>query len=179
MSGGKRKRKIRIPERQAQPSAEKLTKFNIRRALKLFGGALSVVLAISGILPLIGGPSVQSPVPLGRNNPLSLLFEVTNESPLPIFGVKSYCEIDANTEHNIGIFDSIVGIDLSDKSAVFGRGKFTVDCAAFNTGDPIELPARVSLLISYRHFIWPFQWQRKYSFTARKQDDGSARWLPD
>lgn len=69
MSGGKRKRKIRIPERQAQPSAEKLTKFNIRRALKLFGGALSVVLAISGILPLIEGPSVQSPVPLGRNNP--------------------------------------------------------------------------------------------------------------
>ena len=179
MSGAKRRRNLRILRRPTLPRVEKHLASNIKRTLKVAGWATSGLLALSGLLPFLAGPSVQSPVPLGRNNPLSLFFEVTNESPLPIFGVRSHCEIDANTENNISIFDAIVGEDLSNKSVVLGRARFTVDCAAFSTGSPIVLPARTSILISFNHFLWPFRWERRFSFTARKQEDGSAGWLPD
>jgi hypothetical protein len=83
---GKRKRN-RPPPKNPKPPLQTgrikpTSKKPFANLLKWLGALLSVLVTASGVLPLFQSPSVQTPEPLG-NGPLSLIFEVSNPSPLP------------------------------------------------------------------------------------------------
>ncbi len=180
MSGGRRKRKKLTQQKTKTPKvAEGSNPSAIKRLLKWAGVILTILVTASGLLPLVQPPSVATPSPVFASNPLSLTYEVTNESLLPLFAIRFSCEypLIKDVIQN-SVIDGSANQHLDNqRSILLGRQRMTGEC---QNGVSMDVPlvyAEAQLALSYRHFLWPFRLTSKYTFKAIIEHGRVARWI--
>ena len=176
-SMGKRKRNRPSREPPSQKSIIQPKTFH-SMFLKWLGLFLSVLVTASAVLPLLQSPVVQTPGPLD-NGPLSLVFEVSNASLLPLFSFEGECGAPD------GVVDShqntwTVGRFRRTKPArlLFSYEHTTVRCDSLIVIPYPIVRGQLVLRLTYFHCLWPFRWNKTYRFEPVNDGSGKTRWTP-
>jgi len=184
MSGGKRKRNKAVPEAPKSAlivgNSHSIKPLSLTKWIKRLGVLLSLLVTASALLPLIQRPSVQTPTPIDVLGPLSVPYEITNESLLPLFSLKYDCEVLDLEKIDGGKWSNITMHRLAkDTPVLLSHQKVTADCERMVRGNFGIRSADIRVSISYFHFLWPFRWTSQYTFSALTSPDGKVlRWLP-
>jgi hypothetical protein len=134
------------------------------------------------LLPLVAGISVQPPSAAFGNQPFSLPFQMTNDSPLPALYVEYSCDLD-----EAKLFSSHTRI--SNAKARFAAAArtlwwhetMTARCEnAYRLPDDVE-SARYTLRIRYLALPWPWKRLGAWTFTPiiDRQNHRIAKWVPE
>jgi hypothetical protein len=141
---------------------------------------VSALASVSAIVPFFQPPSVQTPVPLSKRDPLSIPLEITNESFVPIFWVTYMCEA-TKTQSLSGDFE-LDGFRFQYKnrtrSILYPKNRMTANCNWLGADMPMR-KAEYRLVLEYYGLPWPFKRESEYSFIGIFDETGVLlRWTP-
>jgi hypothetical protein len=142
--------------------------------------ALSLIAAIGSALPFLVGFSVPSPTPAFSGNPFSLLFQITNDNPLPVFDVQYVCTLVDLRFFPKGGWSDNRSIPAQVGRALWWRQTMTARCehSVAIGGMPVTT-ADYSLDVRYLPFPWLWHCHAAYPFTAVvDQNHQIAKWVP-
>jgi hypothetical protein len=162
---------------QSHPPATKPIRAKI---FKWGGGFFSILVAVSGLLPLVQIPSVDSPTPLDSTEPYSIPVLIKNNSLLPIWGIDYSCVpkfkfVEGGGARGFGI------VPPNPHKALLVPGQVMsarCDSLVSAPGDHFT-SAQFELFLTYHHAVWPFAWTHHYAFVGAISKGQITRWLPE
>jgi len=145
------------------------------RATVVFSVLSGIFVTIYALAPkIIVTPSTERIDPA---NPMTSLFNVTNDGLLPIYSVKFLCELKNVQNPSFDAKDNKVFPNRQDRSVLNpGEG------AALHCGSGFFIgkihSADIALNVSFRPAYWFLHHEKHFAFRASVSSDGVIHWMP-
>ena len=149
---------------------------SLKRAVKWISVTVLICAALSGLMAFAQVLTIDVGTPQDPNDPFSYPFIVSNNMPVPLFGVTLVCREEGTFEGG-ETFDNKTNSE--ETLSVMGpHRKTTAPC---HKGFDIKAPlasGTVSIGVSYSPFLWPFKMSAIRQFKAEVNADKKTLWLP-
>ena len=172
--------KLRRPPRGAkihQPTTAQHPS-QLQKIWRWIGGAITVLVCISGLLTFYPALTVDVGSPLDANNPFSYPFIVTNDTILPLFNVNISCHLDNVLLLDGGRFSNGAIKTEQTLSIMVPHQKTTAPCHRAIYTDSPATRGIVAIAVSYYPFLWPIKTSTTRYFGAEMTADKKTIWLP-
>jgi hypothetical protein len=159
------------------PSRQSYARSFLQRSWKWIASLASLLVLLSGLLTYFPLLTVDPGTPLDPNDFTSYPFSITNDSPLPLFGVYATCVLyDAKS---IGDFHiNNMGTNTrGEKVTLWPHQKTTPPCfSGIRLHMSIKKGTEI-VTVYYHVFLWPFPVSTSRSFMAVLNSDGHTVFL--
>ena len=172
----KKKKKIPVGE-QKPPVTTSQPPSSLKQVVKWISIAVLICTLLSGPMTFAPVLTIAVGAPQDPNNSFSYPFIVSNNMPVPLFGVTISCREEGIFEGG-ETFDNKTGDSEETLTIMAPHRTTTAPChRGFNINAPIE-SGTVTVGVSYSPFLWPFKSSTIRQFKADMNADKKTMWLP-